>query len=177
MRVSAFIATSVDGYIAKKDGGIEWLNEISATVGDEDLGYERFISDVDCMVMGRNTYDVVKNFTPWPYAGKRIYVISRHLSVLDVAHEGVTLFNGSIHVLGQELRGSGYKKVYVDGGKTIQSFLNEGLLSDICITIVPIILGDGIALIEGVEQMHKLTLTKSEAFKCGFVQSTYGVNL
>ena len=176
MRCSAFMAITVDGYIADKNGGIAWLNDISATVGDEDLGYERFVSDVDCMVMGRNTYDVVKNFEPWPYAGKRIYVLSRHLSVLDVQHEGVTLFSGSMHALGQELRGSGYNKIYVDGGKTIQSFLNEGLLSDICLTVVPLVLGEGIPLIRDVEAMHKLTLQKSEAFKCGFVQSTYSVD-
>lgn len=173
MLCSAFMAVSIDGYIADKEGGIAWLNEASTLAADEDLGYESFISDVDCMVMGRHTYDVVKNFKPWPYEGKRIYVISRHLSVLDIVHEGVSLFSGSIHALGQELRGAGYKKVYVDGGKTIKSFLDEGLLTDICLTIIPIILGDGIPLIKGLEVSRKVTLEKSHTFKCGFVQLTY----
>ncbi len=160
MKVSVYIGISLDGYIARPDGDIEWLMAADTSNGAEDLGYEAFSASVDCIIMGRNSFEKVLTFPEWPYAGKRIIVLSRTLKAVPAElEEHVTLYAGPIKELVEQLENDGCQRLYIDGGTTIQSFLNEGLITDLCITRVPVLLGEG-----GQVALNRHFLTD-----CGFV--------
>ena len=145
-KISVFIATSLDGYIARKDGDIDWLITFNPPTGDgedKDCGYSKFYSGIDILVMGRNTYDVVSNFNPWPYQGKRVVVLS---STLTSVSEQAELFNGDITHLVEKLHAEGIKHIYVDGGATVSQFLNADLVDQLIISLIPVVLGSGIPL-------------------------------
>jgi dihydrofolate reductase len=139
----------------------------------EDFGYAAFMNDVDCIVMGRNTYEKVLEFDPWPFAGKRVVVLSSTLRSID--QSGAELSTESPAVLLQKLAAEGIKKVYLDGGKTIQSFLRDGLVNEITITRIPILLGSGLPLFGQMDASVHLQHSKSHAYANGFVQSTWFV--
>ena len=176
VRFSVFIATSLDGFIARKDGGLDWLPGSDGTTNGEDHGYQAFFAAVDTLVMGRNTYELVLTFGEWPYQGKRVIVLSRHYSKeLQPLADGVTGTSASPIELVHYLEQSGAKHVYVDGGKTIQSFLRAGLIQDMTITRVPVLLGEGIPLFGELAQDIKLQHESTKTFQSGLVQSTYKV--
>ena len=131
------------------------------------------MNDVDCIVMGRNTYEKVLEFDPWPFAGKRVVVLSRTMRSID--QSGAELSTESPAVLLQKLAAEGIKKVYLDGGKTIQSFLRDGLVNEITITRIPILLGSGLPLFGQMDASVHLQHSKSHAYANGFVQSTWFV--
>lgn len=171
-----FIATSLDGYIAKPDGGIEWL--ISRDDPTEDHGYNAFIKNIDGIIMGRRTYEKALTFDPWPYT-LPVVVMSKTLASGDVPPR----LAGKVRILAEApsrvmglLEDEGWRHVYVDGGKIIQSFLREGLVADMVITTVPVLLGDGLSLFGPLNEEVSLTHRKSTAFPSGLVQSTYVVN-
>jgi dihydrofolate reductase len=155
---SVFIATSIDGYIADKDGGIDWLHAIP-NPDKIDMGYSAFIAQVDALVMGRKTFETVCNFgIDWPYQ-KPVFVLSNTLSTISEKFQGrATLVKGTIHEVLEQLYQKGFSKLYIDGGKTIQSFLQEDLIDEMVITIIPVLLGGGIPLFS--------ELPKSLAFEC-----------
>ena len=167
---AVFIATSLDGYIARPDGDIDWLTERGADAGD--TGYESFIDGIDALVMGRGTYEKVLTFDAWPYPGRTVFLLSRRAEpgvddrvrvVRDVA-EAVDAISAC-----------GARRVYVDGGQVVQSFLAAGLVQEITITTVPVLLGEGLPLFgrlgADVDLQHRATTVLG----AGFVQSTYAV--
>jgi len=176
MKISAYLATSVDGFIARKDGEIDWLVAADDPDGAEDYGHKLFYESVDCVVMGRNTMETVKDFSPWPYEGKRTIVLSRSLTKTPTNLVGrVELYSGPLTDLVSRLEGEGYKRLYIDGGKTIQSFLSEELVTDLTITKIPILLGEGLPLFGNVSRDIMLKHVGTETFPIGFVNSTYEV--
>ena len=172
-----FIATSLDGYIARKDHAIDWL-ENQGTTSDEH-GYTRFVDSVDGIIFGRKTYEVVLNLTSgdWPYP-KPVIVLSRTLTQSDVpAHltDQVTITDQTPRELLQSVQMKGWKRAYIDGGITIQSFLNEGLIEDLIITTLPVLIGEGIPLFGNTTQDIQLELIELTRYPSGLAQSHYRV--
>jgi len=177
MDVSVFIATSLDGFIATLDGGVDWLTESGTPEDNEEFGYTQFMSTVDVMVMGRKTLDIVLSFgVDWPYEGTRVIVLSRTMQEVPEELAGkIELYNGSITALANRLRSEGSKRVYVDGGTTIQSFLRDGLVTDITVTRVPVILGEGIPLFGPVKAPITLKHIQTADIGSSFVASKYHI--
>ena len=174
MKVSAYIATSLDGYIARPNGDINWLMEADNSEEKEDYGYKEFSDSVDCIVMGRNSMEMVMSFPEWPYEGKRVVVLSNALKETPTQlKDKVDLYSGSLVKLVTELENDRCKRIYIDGGKTIQSFINEELLTDITITKIPILLGEGLSLFGKIKHDIKLKHIESKSYPSGFVKSTY----
>lgn len=176
MRVSVYIATSLDGYIARSNGDIAWLERLGNPNDPEDYGYKEFMASVDCLVIGRNTFEKVLSFPRWPYENKRVIVITATLTeVPEQVKDKVELHAGDALGLVSKLKAEGYERIYVDGGKTIQSFLREHLITDITLTRVPILLGEGLPLFGPLASDVLLHHVKTEAFASGLVQSSYEV--
>ncbi len=173
IQFSVFIATSLDGFIARPNGGLDWL---PVPGSDEDYGYHAFMESVDCLVMGRKSFETVLAFEPWPYGEKRVIVLSETLDAIPTPIGGqVELFKGSQEALVEKLSAEGVRRVYLDGGKTIQGFLRAGLVSDILITTIPVLIGQGIPLFEPLDGDIALTHLRTVAYPNGFVQSVYAV--
>ena len=177
LTTSLYIATSLDGFIARPDGAIDWLMEAQATVPPgEDCGYAEFMATVDVLVMGRHTYEQVAGFEPWPYSGKRVVVLtSRALDLKQGPGIQLEQSSESPAALLQRLDTEGCRHAYVDGGRVIQSFLSAGLIDQLTVTTVPILIGSGRPLFGELPQDVRLTLTDSKAYDFGFVQSRYSV--
>lgn len=176
MKASFFIATSLDGYIARPDGNLDWL--VGATDSTDDHGYADYMSTVDTLVMGRNTYEKVLTFGDWPYKGKRVVVLSRTLTVRDIPEAlatDVEVHSGPVPELVAFLEASNSSHIYVDGGLVIQSFLAEGLIEELTITRIPVVIGSGIPLFGATDRDIKLQHVKTISYESGFVQSTYRV--
>ena len=140
-----YIATSLDGFIATCEGGLDWLSEIPNTEQSY-FGYAEFISGIDAILMGRNTFQKVLTFDTWPY-DKPVFVLGNTLvSVPENVADKTEIVNGEVRMLVDQLNKRGYHNLYVDGGSVIQSFLEEDLIDEMIITRVPILLGDGIPL-------------------------------
>ncbi|MBN2047455.1 MAG: dihydrofolate reductase [Anaerolineaceae bacterium] len=176
-RCSVFIATSLDGYIARPDGKIDWLDEANALIpAGEDCGYGAFISTVDAIVMGRKTFEQVLTFGEWPYGEMPVIVMSRQLRALpEGVPQTVSLSHEEPRVLIEQLAQRGLQQLYVDGGRTIQSFLAEGLIDDLTITLIPVVLGSGLPLFGPMANDLHLQLTYSRTYDFGLVQLTYRV--
>lgn len=176
-KTSVFIATSLDGFIARSDGDIDWLNRANAAVPDgEDCGYGNFIETVDAIVMGRNTFEQVLTFDEWAYGDKRVVVLSRTgVVVPDALRATVLVSSESPALLLERLREGGVQNVYIDGGKTIQSFLRAGLIDELTITIIPILLGAGKTLFGAINSDIGLHHISSLTYEFGFVQSKYRI--
>ncbi len=176
IRFSVFIASSTDGYIARKDGSLDWLPGSDGQPLDEDTGYDEFYASVDTLVMGRNTYEFVQSFGEWPYQGKRVVVLSsRYDRTMCQIAEGVWGTSASPGELAAQLAELGARHVYVDGGKTIQGFLRAGLISEMTITRIPILLGEGIPLFGALEHDVALMHRSTRTFSNGMVQTRYEV--
>lgn len=184
MKCSVFIATSADGYIATKDGGVDWLHtagNASADMADNlDMGFSAFIASVDCMIMGRRCMEIIAsmNLSPeqWPYGNIPIVVLSRTIETVPESLKGkVELFDGEIVDLLNQLTNKGLKHAYVDGGATITSFINHKLINSLTITQVPILLGNGIPLFGQLTHPIKLEKAKAIAFANDFIQISYQV--
>jgi dihydrofolate reductase len=176
MRVSVFIATSLDGFIAREDGGIDWLPSDESFDG-EDHGYQEFIDSVDALVMGRNTYELVQSFgIDWPYGEKPVFVLTtRPLEIPENIADSVSVLSGSPAEIVQRLEEQGYQHLYVDGGATIQGFLREGLIQTLIITRIPVLLGGGIPLFGAIPHDIRLRHIETRQFDNGLVQSKYEI--
>lgn len=176
-KVSVFIATSLDGFIARKDGSIDWLEEANATVPNgEDCGYQAFFDSVDTLLMGRKTFEKVLTFEAWPYGDKRVVVLSTQLNeVPPQLSKTVSITKSSPNKILEELSAEGAKHVYLDGGRAIQNFLMENLIDEITITTIPVLLGEGISLFGKIKNDILLTHLKTHTYENGFVQNTYRV--
>ncbi|HEY1086692.1 MAG TPA: dihydrofolate reductase family protein [Archangium sp.] len=165
---SVFIATSVDGFIARRDGGIDWLSRVERP--GEDYGFAAFFETVDALVMGRNTWEIVKAFPTWPYGDKRVIVLT-HRPLSPVKNEET--FSGEPRALVEKLGAEGVRRVYVDGGVVIQSFLRAGLVDELTVSQIPVLLGEGIPLFAGAGRETALQLVESRAFDSGLIRSTW----
>ncbi|MET1052230.1 MAG: dihydrofolate reductase family protein [Mycetocola sp.] len=168
LTASAFLAMSLDGFIARPDGGLDWLIGRGEALGD--TGYDDFFAAVDAMVLGRGTYDIVRGFDEYPYAGKRILVLSTTLESTDWPDATVhASIDDAVETLAREKR----RHVYVDGGTVVQQFIRAGLLDDLTVSIAPVLIGSGIPLFGGLDHDVPLTLTSTRDLGSGFVQVTY----
>lgn len=177
MKCSVYIATSVDGFIAKPDGGIEWLHRPEYSVsGMKGLSYDEFISTVDAIVMGRNTYEKALTFNGWPYEGTLVVVLtSRDMVVPDDLKGKIKVESGSPEKIVSKLSSEGKKHLYIDGGITIQKFLEARLIHELTITKIPILLGSGIPLFGSSDVEQPLQLIEAIPSENGFVQERYKV--
>jgi dihydrofolate reductase len=169
-----FIATSLDGFIARPDGGLDWL---AAFQGDGDNGYGDFISGMDAIVMGRGTFEAVLGFADWPYV-LPVIVMSRTLKADDIPPSlagKVEISDETPSELAQRLGGRGWRRVYVDGGQVVQSFLREGLVADMAIFRMPVLLGDGRSLFGPVSRDIRLETVAATVLPTGAVRTDYRV--
>lgn len=174
-----YIATSLDGFIARENGDIEWLhNSGHGEVDDkEDFGYQNFISNMDALVMGRKTYEKVRSFGgDWPYGELPVFVLTnRGVEISGELSKTVFSLSGNPIEILEELSDRGYENLYLDGGKTIQGFLKSKLVNEIAITKIPILIGNGIPLFGSLKKDIKLEHLETKSFNNGFVQSRYKV--
>ncbi len=173
MKVSVYIAASLDGFIARKDGSLDWLP--AGSEGGEDFGYADFMSSVDHIVIGRNTFEKVLTFGGWPYDKKVIVLTSRDLTLPPELTDKVEALHLSPRELIHEMDSRGAKSIYLDGGVTIQHFLRDGLVDEMTITTIPVLIGEGVSLFGKLGKDIKLELIKSRSFKNGFVQNRYKI--
>jgi len=177
LRCSVFIATSLDGFIARKNGAIDWLTRPEDAIPGEDYGYQVFFDSIDTLVVGRNTYELALTFDAWPYAGKRVVVLSiGSPKILPSLAGQMEIMSGAPAEIVQRLAETGAQHVYVDGGNTIQRFLRAGLVQELTITRIPILLGDGIPLFGALGRDIKLQHVETKVYPNSFVQSRYRIN-
>ncbi|MEV4783104.1 dihydrofolate reductase family protein [Burkholderia sp. LMU1-1-1.1] len=171
-----FIATSLDGYIARDDGDIDWLLQRDDPA--EDHGYADFIADKDLIVMGRGSYEKALSFDKWHY-DRPVLVLSRQLAGRSVpgSLQGKVRFSSLSPVeTMRALTEQNLRRIYVDGGQVVQSFLRGGLIEDMVVTTVPVLIGSGRPLFGALPQDVDLTLVSSRAFPSGLVQTTYRIS-
>lgn len=160
MKNSVFIATSLDGYIAKKDGSVDWLMNVPQPESDE-YSFNDFMSRIDALIMGRNTFQQVLTFGDWIYT-KKVFVLSNTLKKIpEHLEEKVEIISGDIQTNLENLQNRGFKNFYIDGGKTIQSFLNLDLIDEMIITRVSVLLGEGIPLFESLKEQKDFKIVKT----------------
>lgn len=170
-----FIATSLDGFIARENGDIGWLLERDNPA--EDHSYDAFIADKDVIVMGRGSFDSIRHVTPWPY-DRPVLILSASLSESDLPPD----LSGKVRVSARTpadamamLRAEGRRRAYVDGGQLVQAFLRAGLIADMVITQVPVLLGTGRRLFGAIPSDIPLIHQTTRTFPSGLVQSKYRV--
>lgn len=171
-RTSAFVGVSLDGFLARPDGSVDWLKPYEG----EEHGFLAFFDSIDTAVFGRRTYEFLLQMLeaglPWPYRGKRCVVMT-HRPVDGRNQERA--FTGEPRTLLEELEAQGATHVYVDGGVVIRSFLAAGLLDQLTVSVVPSLLGTGFPLFGGVTCESGLALEHATSFKNGLVQMRYRV--
>lgn len=170
-----YIGQSLDGFIADKDGGIDWLNAVP-NPDQDDLGYGQFMSQIDAIIMGRTTFEKVDGFNiPWPYTVP-VFVLSSQLTQLPEKYkEKVFLLHGTSQDILAAVHEKGFGRLYIDGGRTVQRFLKDDLIDEIIITTIPIILGEGFPLFAVLANAINLDLKESKVLLNQVVQSTYVV--
>lgn len=170
MPCTVFIATSLDGFIAREDGGLDWLPGF----GDEDYGYQAFFDTVDALVMGRNTYEIVRGFGEWHYGDKRVVVLTtRGVEIPPELAGTVGSMAGRPREIVERLAADGAEHLYIDGGNTIRRFLAEDLIDRMIITLVPVLIGTGIPLFGPMSRDIPLRHVRTTSFPDGLVQSEY----
>lgn len=171
MKTTAYIGTSLDGFIARKNGEIDWLIQFDSE--EINQSYTEFSSGIDAIVMGRSTFEKVLTFPSWFYQQKVFVLSSQIKQVPDDLKEKVTILSMQPKEVLDYLSGEGYSNIYVDGGKVIQSFLKENLLDDLIITRVPVLIGNGIPLFGELNQDIAFKHIKTDLFSNGLVKSHY----
>ncbi|MBG7609453.1 MAG: dihydrofolate reductase [Anaerolineae bacterium] len=175
MKAIVYIATTVDGFIARENGSVDWLPS-GAEAGSEDYGYNDFMNSIDALVMGRKTYEMVLSFGAWPYGDKPIIVLSsQQVAIPEHLLHTVSVLCASPSDVVDHLAELGYKNIYIDGGKTIQGFINSDLVQKLIITKIPILIGSGIPLFGALAHDIKLHHLETLQFNNGFVQSKYEI--
>jgi len=171
MRTFVYVGTSLDGFIAREDGNIDWLVKFeSEEVNDS---FREFITGIDVIVIGRGTFEKVISFPTWPY-DKKVYVLSSTIKkVPDIAKEKVSILSMPPKALLNYLANEGFSNIYVDGGKVIQSFLGEDCVDELIITKVPELIGTGIPLFGNLGNDLHFKHTGSKIYSNGLVKSCY----
>jgi dihydrofolate reductase len=174
MAVSVFIGTSVDGFIARPDGALDFL----PPGGGEPHGYNEFIATVDAIVIGRKTFETVLTFDEWPYGDTRVVVLSSQPVDLSPVTTGVVeQMGGAPADIVSRLAATGAHHLYVDGGITIQRFLSAGLVQRLVITRVPVLIGEGVPLFGVLPGDVRLRHVATRAYQSGLVQSEYHLDI
>ncbi len=172
VKASVFVGTSVDGFLARADGGLDWL----PPGGGEPHGYDEFLASVDVIVIGRKTFETVLGFDAWPYAGRHVVVLSSNPSALRAPQGSDCEFlSGEPAEIAALLSARGFSHAYVDGGITIQRFLEAGLVDRLVVTRVPVLLGSGVPLFGPLSRDVRLRHVRTRSFPSGLVQSEYAV--
>ena len=171
MNASVFIATSLDGFIARVDGGLDWLPE----GGGEPHGYDEFMATVDVLIIGRKTFETVLSFEVWPYGAKPVVVLSTGPLAPAPPEAVVERMSGAPADVVSQLDARGLRNAYVDGGITIQRFLQAGLIQRLIVTRVPVLLGAGIPLFGMLERDVVLRHVGTRQYPSGLVQSEYAI--
>ncbi|EAZ79364.1 dihydrofolate reductase family protein [Algoriphagus machipongonensis] len=170
---SVFIATSLDGFIAGKNNELEWLSTFPE-INQIDTGFEQFTSQVDAILMGRNTFEVVANFEGEWFYKKPVFVWSNSLKEIpDRLKSKVFLVQGNISEILSKIHGKGFYRLYIDGGKTIQTFLKKDLIDEMVITTIPVLLGSGIRLFGDLPKELVFECINSTRFLGKVVQNHY----
>jgi dihydrofolate reductase len=167
---SVFVGTSLDGFIARPNGTLDFLPD-----DPEPHGFAEFLGSVDALVMGRKTYDTVLEFGTWFYAEKPVFVLSSRDLEEPPAGAVVERMSGSPPDIASALEGRGIGHIYVDGGLTIQQFLRAGLIQRVIITRVPVLIGTGIPLFGPLDHDVSLTHVATRHYGSCLVQSEYEV--
>lgn len=170
MRTTVYIATSLDGFIARADGAIDWL---PTPDGGQDYGYAAFFASVDVLVMGRATYETVQTFGAWPYEQKAVVVLSHRPVPIAPALTRVEAMSGAPAEILARLQARGHQHAYIDGGKTVQAFIGAGLVDRLIVTRIPVLLGAGLPLFGPVPADVRLRHVATRSFPDGLVQSEY----
>jgi dihydrofolate reductase len=166
-----YIAMSLDGFIAKTDGDISFLSAVEKE--GEDYGYSKFIESVDTIILGRKTYDKILSMGfDLPYYGNRsVYVLTRS-SQPDSGT--IQYYSGNLPDLISHLKSVEGKNIYCDGGaETVHQLIQNDLIDEVIVSIIPVLLGDGICLFKGGSQEKKLQLMSEKSFEKGLVQIHY----
>lgn len=172
MKTSVFVGTSLDGFIARRNGQYDFLD----TAGNVDHGYNEFIATVDCLVIGRKTFETVLAFPEWPYGDRQVVVLSsRSLDFSKVRGARVEQMSGDPAEISSRLSARGFKHVYVDGGITVQGFLRAGVIQRLIISRVPVLIGDGIPLFGSLPRDVQLRHIATQVYQTGLVKSEYEV--
>jgi dihydrofolate reductase len=165
-KVILFIATSLDGYIARSSGAVDWL------LTDEDYGYEDFFKKVDVVVMGRKTYEQVLSFGKYPYQSKLSYVFTHTTNRLTDTE--VSFVSDDVQPLIKQLQASGDGYIWLIGGaELVHSFLERDLIDEFVLSVHPILLGEGIPLFQPPSPLRTLQFQSAQSFKSGLVQLRY----
>jgi dihydrofolate reductase len=174
MTISVFVGASVDGFIARTNGALDFLPE----GGGEPHGYNEFIAGVDALVIGRNTFETVLAFDPWPYGNKRVVVLSsRAIDLSAAVGASVEQMDGPPSQIVAQLAASGAHHLYIDGGITIQRFLRAGLIERLIVTRVPVLIGEGIPLFGSLPRDIRLKHIATQHYPSGLVKSEYQVTV
>ena len=171
MKASVFIGTSLDGFIARVNGDLDFL----PPGGGEPHGYDEFMATVDALVVGRKTYETVLTFGTWPYGEKPVFVLSTRALARAPLGAVVERMSGDPVEIVAALDARGIRHVYVDGGITIQRFLRSGLIQRLIITRVPVLIGTGIPLFGALQRDIALSHVATRQYASGLVQSEYVV--
>ena len=169
VKASVFVGTSLDGFIARVNGDLDFL----PPGGGEPHGYDEFIASVDALVIGRKTFETVLTFDTWPYGEKPVFVLSTRALASAPAGAVVEHMSGDPAQIVSKLDARGIRHVYVDGGITIQRFLQAGLIQRLIITRVPVLIGAGIPLFGAVPRDILLKHVGTRQYASGLVQSEY----
>ncbi len=171
MLASVFIGTSVDGFIARPDGALDFL----PADGGEPHGYHEFFASVDALVIGRKTFETVAAFSEWPYADKPVVVLSSRKLDISKVPSSVEQMQGPPREIVVKLEARGIRHIYVDGGVTIQQFLREGLIQRLIITRVPVLIGKGVPLFGPLPKDIRLEHVGTRHYLSGLVKTEYRV--
>ncbi|MCJ7735095.1 MAG: dihydrofolate reductase family protein [Anaerolineales bacterium] len=172
MTLLVYIAQSLDGFIAGKHGELDWLNDLP-NPENSDFGFNDFLDGIDAIVMGRNTFEIVKGFDGWPYT-KPVFVISSTLTELPPEYAGkAKILDLQPREIIDQLHKEGFDDLYIDGGLLIQSFLIENLIDELIITSIPVLLGEGISLFGKLDNRIRFKLHKSEILNNSLVKNHY----
>jgi len=168
-KISVYIALSIDGYIARKDDSLDWLDRVGGF--DEDYGFQQMLSGIDTLIIGRKTYEIAST-VPDPYPGKRVVVLSNSLSSVKA---GMELYKGDLTELAGKLYREGVKRIWVDGGSTISQFLDLQLVDEMTLSVIPIVLGSGLPLFHAIGKEIPCRLISSQSYRSGLVQQHYEI--
>lgn len=172
MKLSVFCGVSVDGFLARPNHALDFLD----AGGQAPHGFEEFYGSVDVVVIGRKTFEVVLTFGKWAYGKKPVVVLSsRPLDFSSVKGGVVERMAGEPREIAAQLKARGFKHAYIDGGITIQRFLAAGVIDRMVITRVPVLIGSGIPLFGPVPRDISLRHVATRCYGGGLVQSEYEV--
>ncbi|WP_448616651.1 dihydrofolate reductase family protein [Modestobacter sp. URMC 112] len=175
---SVFLGMSVDGFIARLDGDLSWLtggDDVGGAPDDGeggDFGFSDFVAGIDALLMGRSTYEVIAPMDEWPYQGKPVHVLS---STLEPGADPRIVVHGSFEDAVAALSSAGHRRVYVDGGRTVHTFLAAGLVTDLTLSRVPVLIGTGLTPFGELPADVVLEHERTAVLAGGMVQSTYRV--